>query len=105
MSAFRISLMAGLLGNEGYVEAVRKSVAGAAAEGFLLRPDGDALIKAAQASEEDRSRKHPALCSIQYWVHSGLSPLSVQTAEPIQRQGYQASQELPTLRDGPGAAR
>lgn len=39
MSAFRISLMAGLLGNEGYVEAVRKSVAGAAAEGFLLRPD------------------------------------------------------------------
>ena len=36
--------------HDGYVEAVRKAAARAYAEGFLLAPDAEALIKAAQAS-------------------------------------------------------
>jgi Alpha/beta hydrolase domain len=36
--------------HEGYVEAVRKAAARAVAEGFLLAPDAEDLIKSAQAS-------------------------------------------------------
>jgi hypothetical protein len=36
--------------HDGYVEAVRKAAARAVADGFLLSPDADALVRAAQAS-------------------------------------------------------
>lgn len=47
----RLSLEERYGDHPGYVAAVRKAAAGAAATGFLLQADADALIKAAEASE------------------------------------------------------